>query len=224
MRGPRMGSRAELTAALDSLQQFLPIADGDSERRVRQEIAGIGRRLREGDVWPGDVIDLAVGGQPRWTGQFTVTPTRTLELPDIDPIDLSGVLLSELEEALSSQFARYLQEPRVQVRVLKRVGVTGNVGSPGFYTVDGSSLVSDVVMVAGGPQSSAKIDKIKFRRLGDDLRVGDQVVWQSLSLDELGIQSGDELYVPGGGIGIGKILLGVLTTGSLIAFSLARIF
>ena len=45
-----------------------------------------------------------------------------------------------------------------------------------------------------------------------------------MDLMPLGAGIGAGLAVIGGGIGIGKILLGVLTTGSLIAFSLARIF
>jgi protein involved in polysaccharide export with SLBB domain len=181
---------------LSDLQASLGTLDDDAREDATASIAAISRRLREGDVWPGDIVDLRVLGEDRWTMNYTVTPMRTISLEAIDPIDVSGVLHSELEERIATSLGRYLREPRIEVDVLKRVGVLGNVGNPGFYTTQGNALVSDVIMLAGGPGANANVDKIEFRRLGEPLDIGPQVVWQSMSLDELGIQSGDEVYVP----------------------------
>jgi hypothetical protein len=224
IHGPRMGRRADLEARLNELQNRLGLADADARDQISEEMAGIARRLREGDVYPGDLIDLRVGGETRWTERFTVTPARQIELPDIDPIDVSNALFSELEESLSVQFARYLREPRVQATVLKRVGITGDVASPGFFVVDGSSLISDVLMQAGGPGPSAKLDDLQVRRLGRSLDVGKQIVWQSLSLDQLGVQSGDELFLPTQGQSFPMAVLGVLGSVAGLTWALLRIF
>ncbi len=226
MVGPRLGSRAELTAMLDSLQAAAAgVRDGDRSREIQNQISGLGYRLREGDVWPGDVVDLVVTNEAKWTRQFTVSPNRKLELDDIEPVDLSSVLYSELEGAIALQLARYLREPRVRARVLKRIGILGQVGSPGFYVVEGTSLVSELVMTAGGPSGNADLDDVEFRRLGNKIELGrPRVAWQSLSIDQLGIHSGDEMFVPARPSSIGRILLAALGVAVSISFLVIRLF
>lgn len=226
MVGPRMASRAQLEATLDSLQRAAVATTDDDERaQLQNRIGGLAYRLEQGDVWPGDLIDLTVTGEDKWTAQFTVTPERQLELPDIDPVSVAGVLYAELEEKLASELGRYLREPRVRAQVLKRIGVLGQVGSPGFYNVRGSSLVSEVIMQAGGPTGAADVDDVEFRRFGDELETGrPRVAWQNLSLDQLGVRSGDELYVPGQSGGVGRILLGAMSTALTLTFLFIRVF
>lgn len=224
-RGSRMATRAQLTALMDSLQQRLPTVERDEDRRFMQaQIEFIGQRLRQGDVSPGDVIRLRVSGEDRWTGDFTVNPNGRIELPDVDDLDLTGTLYSEVEESLARQLGRYLREPRIDADVLKRIGVLGAVGQPGFYTVEGDMLVADVIMTAGGPNDQAKVDDVEFRRQGSDLNHPDQIVWQNLSLDQLGIQSGDEVYVPAQGRSFPAIMLGVIGSAASLTWLLIRIF
>ncbi|MDH3734664.1 MAG: hypothetical protein OEU54_14135 [Gemmatimonadota bacterium] len=222
--GSRMATREALTAQVDSLQSAIGMMERGNERtQAEMSMQAIATRLREGDVHAGDVVQLSVVGEERWTNAHTVTPIRTLALEAIDPIDVSGILHSELEEALSLELSRYLRDPRIQVDVLKRIGVTGYVGRPGFYTITGTSLVSDAVMLAGGPAGNSNVNTIQFRRLGVPLDIPTNVVWQSMSLDDLGVQSGDEMYIPQGGSSLGRFIiaaLGIALTITLIAFRL----
>lgn len=225
LRGSRMATRAELESLVDSLQQRLPTVERDEDRRFMQEqISRIGQRLRQGDVTSGDVIQLRVAGEDRWTGNFTVNPMTHVELPDVDDLDLSGTLYSEVEETIARQLGRYLREPRIDAEVLKRIGILGAVGNPGFYTVQGDMLVSDVIMTAGGPSGQAKVDEVEFRRQGRDLHHPEQLVWQNLSLDQLGIQSGDEVYVPAAGRSFPTLVLGVIGSLASLTWVLIRIF
>jgi protein involved in polysaccharide export with SLBB domain len=226
MVGPRMASRADLNTMLDSLQTVaINERDEDGRRALQNQISGLAYRLQQGDIWPGDIIDLSVSGEAKWVGQFTVAPGRRLELEDVDPLSLEGVLYSEAEESITLQLARYLREPRVRVDVLKRIGVLGSVGSPGFYDVPGSSLVSDVIMLAGGPAGSANVDKVEFRRLGTRIAESrPRVVWQTLSLDQLGVNSGDEMYVPDRPTPPFQWVLGALGVGLSLLFLYTRIF
>lgn len=225
LRGSRMATRAQLTSLMDSLQQRLPTVERDEDRRFMQEqINLIGQRLRQGDVGPGDVIRLRVTGEDRWTEDFTVNPAGRVELPDVDDLDMTGTLYSEVEESIARQLGRYLREPRIDADVLKRIGVLGAVGSPGFYTVEGDMLVSDVIMTAGGPSGQADVEDVEFRRQGRGLNHPDQVVWQNLSLDQLGIQSGDEVYVPAQGRSFGGLILGAITGAAGLVWALTRVF
>lgn len=199
MVGLRMASRAELEATLDSLQRVATVSTVSDEGRMtlQHQISNLARRLEQGDVWPGDQVVLTVSGEDRWSGTFTVSPDRTIELPAIDPVDVSGVLYSELEEKIARQIGRYVREPRIRVDVLKRIGVLGEVGSPGFHNVPGSMLVSELIMRAGGPTARADLNKVVFRRFGHPIESGrPRVVWESLTLDQLGLISGDEVFVP----------------------------
>jgi hypothetical protein len=226
MVGSSNASRAELTALLDSLQNVaINSGDEDDRRDLQNQISGLAYRLQQGDIWPGDIVDLSVSGEAKWVGMFTVTPNRELELDDIDPLSMEGVLYSEAEESVSLQLARYLREPRVRVQVLKRIGVLGAVGNPGFYEVPGSSLMSDVIMTAGGPDPRADVDKVELRRLGYRLETGrPNMVWQSLSLDQLGVRSGDEMFVPNQKTPFFTWLMGALGVGLSLLFLWTRIF
>lgn len=226
MVGPHMASRDRLEAMEDSLRVAAASADdGDRQAELENQLSGLRYRLEQGDIWPGDIVALEVSGEERWTDSFTVTPQRTLELPDIaDPIPLEGVLYSEAEETLARELSRYLREPRLRVHVLKRVAILGQVGSPGFYHLPGSALLSDAVMRAGGPGAEAKLRDVEIRRNGDRVAEGfPQVAFQRLSLDQLGIVSGDEVFVPKKPGSPWRVFLGVLGGVTSITFLLVRI-
>ena len=75
-----------------------------------------------------------------------------------------------------------------------RVAVMGQVGQPGFYHVPADVLLSDVLMIAGGPAGDADLKRSLIRR-------GEQPLYapasfsvalaEGISLDVLGLQSGD---------------------------------
>ena len=221
-----MATRDQLTAMVDSLQGELSSyrVGSDEHTKIERSIQAISERLTQGDVFAGDVVRLRVAGEDRWTLDHTVTPTRTLALEAIDPVDVSGTLYAEIEEKITLQLAKYLREPRVDALVLKRIGVTGFVGSPGFYLMDGASLVSEAVMVAGGPGGGSNINTIEFRRMGVPLDIPAGVVWQSMSLDDLGVMSGDEMYIPQSGSSLGRFLLAALGLVATVTLIAIRIF
>ncbi len=222
--GPRLATRAELQTLLEAKQQeAIATEDRRLREELRVEIEALSIRLREGDIWAGDVISLAVAGEAAWTGNFTVTPSRTLQLPQLAPIAVNNLLYSELEGHLARELGQYLREPRVHAEALKRVAVLGAVGSPGFLTTSGSTIVADLIMQAGGPVSTAKVDDAEFRRLGK--RVGFRagpVAFQSHSLDDLGIRSGDELHIParGPGTNFWMVMGAVVSLTGAILFAL----
>lgn len=196
--GPREASRAQLETVLDSLQRELQSArDGDRRDRLREDVAALEHRLQHGDLYPRDVVVLSVEGQEAWSGEFSVTPQQEIELPRLDPISLDGVLYAELEPHLQEYFGQYLRDPRVRAQALKRVAILGEVGSPGFYNLPGSMLVSEAIMEAGGPSQRANVEKTELRSWGQRLaRDRENLPAQGLSLDRLGVSSGDEIFVP----------------------------
>lgn len=214
-------TREALQAELDSLWGATG-DEGDPARadRMTRRIQHIQRRLEHGDFRPGDVVLIRVVGQDRLSGKVIVGSDRSVELPGLeDRVDLSGLLYSEAGERIQSALDEYVRDARVQVRPLTRVAVLGGVGRPGFYDVSPATPVSEVLMAAGGPSGNAKLGELEIRRGGEDLLAEREVQLASATLEELGVQRGDELYVPvdrGGGdawrwIGLATGLLSTVT-------------
>jgi protein involved in polysaccharide export with SLBB domain len=162
------------------------------------DLAAVQSRLANGDFAVGDKIAIQVQNEPTLTSTFTVSGDRTLLLPSLPPLPLAGVLRSESDSVITAYIARYIRDPQVAVQPLLRLGVLGGVGKPGYYEVPSTSLVSEVVMLAGGMGANGTMEKTQVYR-------GNQMVLESkavsvavtngATLDLLNLQSGDNIQV-----------------------------
>lgn len=194
-------SRAELQGILARYEQASQVG-GQSETaraRSRYEAALIRSRLETGDFQTGDRISLAVEGEPELTDTFTVNAERAVALPGMAQVSLRGLLRSELQPHLRSYIGRYIRNPVVYAQSLIRISVLGEVGSPGFYVVPSDALVTDALMLAGGPTREADLTDVRVER-------GDREIWEGAplqlaitegrTLDQLSLRAGDRLVVP----------------------------
>ena len=191
--------------------------------RTREQADLIRTRLVEGDFQLGDRIVLAVEEQEALSDTFAVDQGRGLTLPTIGDIPLEGVLRSELKAHVSTHLRRFLREPIVQARALIRIAVLGGVAEPGFYTVSGEALISDAVMIAGGPVENAKIDDVRVQREGNRIwegRVLQAAMADGRTLDQLNLRAGDHIIVPQGGGGLGGAVQGLRAMAILVALPL----
>ena len=194
-------SRAELQEMLARYEETA--AGGTYSRgmreRARSEAALIRQRLAEGDVRVGDRIILMVEGHQELTDTFNVVAGRRIVLPDVGEVPLEGVLNSELEAHMRQHIARFLRDPVVRTRSLIRLEIMGAVGAPGFYMVPADMLLTDALMIAGGPTPRAELSKIRIER-------GEQTLWsdealreaviEGRTLDQLSVRAGDAVEVP----------------------------
>lgn len=181
-------TRAELEALLARSGNALDPAD----RLMLQQ------RLTDGDFQVGDRIALTVLQDPTLTDTFTVKEGRTITLPNIPDISLHGVLRSEVQDYLSAEIGKYLRDPTVEAVAMIRVAILGAVGRPGYYALPAQTLLSDVIMTAGGPTSTADTKKITVRRQSDEILNRDETqaaLTYGTTLDRLNIQGGDEIRV-----------------------------
>jgi protein involved in polysaccharide export with SLBB domain len=214
-----MATRAELEEILAGKSG--PVSD-ELARQVKE-------RLEKGDLQPGDRIALRVVGEQTLTDTFTVTPERTVELPSLPALPVAGVLRSELEPYLAKQLSRFIRNVDLQAAALVRVSMTGAVGRPGFYNLPADVLATDAVMAAGGPTNNADIARTTIRRGGEDIVTEEAVaaaVQSGESLDQLNIQSGDEIAVGTKGAGITGVLktLGMVSGALFGIVAITRIF
>lgn len=216
-------TREELRARADSLRSALESADrGTGRKELEGRLSTIQRRLEEGDFSRGDLVQLSVQGEPRWTGRFTVGPKSRVELPDVEPISLEGTLYSEADDRLREALSRYVRRPEVRVQPLTRVAVQGAVEEPGFYNIPPSTTLSALVMRAGGPRQSAKLQDLKVRRAGERIAGGGDLAYEGRTLEELGVRSGDAVHVPeeGGGLSVRNVGFALGSVASFVSVML----
>jgi protein involved in polysaccharide export with SLBB domain len=186
------------------------------------EIADVIRqRLTEGDFIPGDRIQLIVVGDSAFSGTFSVRPDTTIELPNINPISLHGVLRSELDSYMSTQLRRYMTNPDVQARSLVRLAVVGEVARPGFYDLPPDAAASEVIVVAGGLSAAGDPQRTVIRRSNQTLYTKYQVrefYIDGSSIDGIGLRTGDQFNV---GRRSSTNVLPILAAVTGIAFAVA---
>lgn len=217
------GARAELRERLETLQMRLDGASAEQAGVIRQQVRTIHRRLSEGDFRPGDVVRVQVRGDTL-TGEYTVTPERTLQLQNVVTVPVAGLLYPELEPVVRDSLSTYLRDASIEVQPMVRVGVLGSVGSPGFYDLRPSASVADALMAAGGPTQDAELDELEVR-LGEQQQLAFPEENVDLAtLEDLGVQRGDRFFVPerSGGVGFGTIIGGIGAASTLI-FALTQL-
>lgn len=198
MIGQHYATREQLEATADSLRATIDAYGKGSPTAAAAEssLVRLQERLETGDFQRGDVVLLTVFEDQRWSDTFTVRPNQTIELPDIPPISLYGALYSEGPDRVRNALSEYLRDPEIEMESTKRVAILGGVSEPGFYYISGPELISAAIMSAGGPESNSRMDKVELRRGEEALARLPSDIVQSMTLDELGVQSGDEIFVP----------------------------
>jgi protein involved in polysaccharide export with SLBB domain len=224
-------TRRELEASLAQIDTILKSPGYSSRIRdsKRRESALIRDRLNEGDLQVGDQILLEVLNEKDFSGTFTIGAGRTLTLPGIPPIPLRGILRSEAEEYLAEQMSKYVRNPSVRVVTSIRLAVLGSVGKQGFYQVPADVLISDAIMVAGGPVGEANPNKSHVVRASSEIlnqaEVSEAIV-QGATLDQLNLRAGDQIFVDEGLRRASRMttILGVLGLATSIAYLFTRLF
>ena len=214
--------RAQATRA--DLERELA-AERSGPKRERR-IMALQQRLENDDIQVGDRIYVEVEGEETMVDTFTVRPGRTLDLPNVPPIPMAGLLRSEVPGKVREELAKYIREPVVYVEPLMRVAVLGQVGSPGYYTVPADAPLPDVVMLAGGPTGDAALNKTEVRRTGTVIRTRDdmeQALAAGTSLDQMNLHSGDEIVVGEKGSALLRTI-GMVGSAAGAVYFITRIF
>ena len=197
-------TRADLEDLLERNQQVVGSSaySGTMRERARRDIEMILTRLDEGDFRIGDRIVLLIEGEWPTADTFVVEAGPQITLPVLGEIGLRGVLRAELEDHLTEELRRFIQNPIVQAETTIRLFITGAVGNQGFFNVSSTLLVGEALMRAGITQQ-ADLDDIRITRREFDRDVD---IWEGdplqdalatgLTLDQMNLQAGDQIVVP----------------------------
>ncbi|MDZ7291247.1 MAG: polysaccharide biosynthesis/export family protein [candidate division KSB1 bacterium] len=160
-----------------------------------------------GDFSPGDGVrivvwrDFSVGEQGGiqnlgLNDDFLIDNRGYLTLPVIGEMRAIGHTRKSLARAIEDSLS--IRGIRVMCSPLIRLTVMGMVNKPGSYLIESKGSLWELINMAEGPANGANINKIYVERSGrvlvENLVEGFQ---QAHSLEQIGVRSGDQIYVPG---------------------------
>ena len=142
---------------------------------------------------PGDSLLIKVWGEPDYSGGASVDAHGLVVLPILGEISVQGRTAESLTDSLKIAYRRYLNNPSIEIKVLRRVSVSGEVGRAGLYPADATITIGDLIALAGGVTANGNRNKVMLLR-------GGQVIVSALGpgtvLQNSPVQSGDQIFVP----------------------------
>jgi polysaccharide biosynthesis/export protein len=165
----------------------------------------------------GDQIRLDIFDVPEFSGSngvYSVLVDGSLNLPWIGKVYVQGLTLEDAAQALTDQYAPYINDPLVTVTLLTprplRIGVVGEVNRPGVYTTNVTAngaviqwqTVTQAIQLAGGITQLADLRNIQIRRplLDGTEEILNVNLWQFLQSGDLSqdrvLRDGDTLMIP----------------------------
>ena len=166
-----------------------PLVGLDSERA---QTAAESVAQPANSLLPGDVIRVEIWREEDLSGEFQVDEQGGVVLPLLGKKQVLGISPNDLRDQLSEEYAQYLVNSAVNVTLLRRIIVLGEVRVAGQYTVDATNSVADVIARAQGITPGGNAEDIVLVRDGRRLRTG---ITGMESLQEAGIRSGDQIIV-----------------------------
>lgn len=194
-------SREDLTMLLQTYEEAVnsPAYSDAVKTAARANVARIRERLEEGDFKVGDRVVLSVQGEADLPDTVVVEPGPQITLPLFGSVPLKGVLRSEVAAHLTKELGRIIRDPVVRAQGLMRLSVQGSVNTPGFYVVPADMVVTDALMMAGGPRDNANLEDLRIERGSRPLIEGQlmqDALRQGRTLDQLSLQAGDQIFLP----------------------------
>lgn len=164
-----------------------------SDARAQDQANESVRRAAGARIRPGDRIELQFRRDRELNSSIIVNERGEAVFPKLGVLDLSDVPIGMLQDSLVVRFREYLRAPELEVNVLRRVVVNGEVRAPNVYMLDvASSGVRDALARAGGLLETSNRKKVYIIRDGHRIHVEN---WESSQGPETDLQSGDQVLV-----------------------------
>jgi protein involved in polysaccharide export with SLBB domain len=141
---------------------------------------------------PGDRVVLHVYGQPLLSDSATVDERGMVTLPKVGLIQADTFTIAALRDVVRQQMATFLRDPTIEVAVLRRVVVGGEVEKPGVQYADLAATIPSVVANAGGLKESGSASRVYVLRDGARIAIP---AWQVDTSAVAGLRSGDVVMV-----------------------------
>jgi polysaccharide export outer membrane protein len=151
---------------------------------------------------PGDRIAVHIVGEPYLSDTMMINERGDAPFAKLGVIHVTDLSIEALQDTLMARYSKFLRTPAIELSVLRRISVEGEVYHPNVYFIDVATTLRELISRAGGMTEAASRDNVSIIRDGkrtpipnwqsdlsvtSDLRSGDQVVvgrksWLALNL------------------------------------------
>lgn len=169
-----------------------------------------------------DLVDIRVGDDETFNGDYVVSRDGMIKLPFLSPVQAQGRLTSDVENDIAEQLVAgdfFAERPRISVRVADfasvTVGVAGAVFEPRAAEIGGitgdqidsrrqaalgasseARNLSAALRAAGGVRPDADISAVEVRRGGSLYKLDMRGVFEGRNAVDIMLLTGDEVNVP----------------------------
>lgn len=156
-------------------------------------------------IQPGDVLQVSVWKEPDLQSELLVRPDGGISFPLAGDLQVGGLSVAQVSDALSERIKRYVPDPVVTV-VTKLIGgnriyVVGKVNRPGEFPFSRPLDVMQALSLASGATPYAALSDIRILRRENGKQVAIRFDYTDIengkSLDKnILLKSGDTVVVP----------------------------
>ncbi|WP_232314947.1 SLBB domain-containing protein [Picosynechococcus sp. PCC 7003] len=156
----------------------------------------------------GDQLEIEVFNVPEYSGSQRVLADGSLNLPAIGKVPVAGLTIEAAEAAIATRYRSELRYPKITLVLLQprsfQVTLSGEVNSPGAYTLDGGEFPTLVqaIQASGGLTYAADLRQVQIRRLNPSGARQTVAVdlWELLqngdASQNIALRDGDAVFVP----------------------------
>jgi polysaccharide export outer membrane protein len=145
----------------------------EEEAAIQSQINSVYRSFYNSyRLGPGDVIAIYIDKHPEDSvPKVTVSPVGRIYFPLMGDVTVVGRTLPQLQEYLTNSVAEFIREPRLTLALLEaqsaKVGVLGDVKTPGVMVMTRPLRVLDAITQAGGILDTGSSDVSILRQFED---------------------------------------------------------
>ncbi len=151
---------------------------------------------------PGDTVRVQLFGNVNSTYEYDVSRDGILNLPELGPINVTGIQFSEFRTDITRRVNEMLIGTQASVTMgqLKaiRIFVLGDANRPGSFVVGGLATISSALYRSGGISPVGSMRNIQLKRRGRTVTTLDlyDLLLQGDTSKDRRLQSGDVIFVP----------------------------
>jgi polysaccharide export outer membrane protein len=153
-------------------------------------------------IGPGDTVNVQLFGNQNAEYFLAVSREGGINFPEIGPITVSGLTLTELRNTINQRVGEQMIGVRASTTLGElrsiRVFVLGDVAQPGSYTVSGLSTMTNALLAGGGVTKIGSLRNVQLRRDGQTVSTLDlyDLLLRGDTSGDARLQPGDVIFVP----------------------------
>jgi polysaccharide biosynthesis/export protein len=162
-------------------------------------------------IGSGDTLIVQLFGKTNVEYKLVVTRDGRLLIPELGPVQVSGLTYQEVKELLNSRFSEELFGINVSITMGElqtiRIRIVGEVKKPGGYTIASMTNLMNALFASGGIKRTGSLRRIQLKRNGKTIADFDlyEALLEGQFNANISMQHGDVIFVPaiGSTVGVG---------------------